>query len=159
MTGLVRQGFGTTGSIAQIIRDGLGPGDGEGEPPVVPVTPEASLTGTMGVVYRQDDPGPNLEAAWERQLKNIEFGESIRADYRREVLGIDPVRDEIAALEAIAAEPMPAYNGPVAQRMDVRSPTSPVAAQAVMQTSAPVQMNLARFGTALGISGKPGRFK
>ena len=156
MTGLVRQGFGTTGSIAQIIRDGLGPGD-DTPPPEAPAT---QLTATLGhAIYRQDDPGPNLEAAFERQLKDREFGESIRADYRREVLGIDPVRDEIAALEAIAAEPMPAYNGPVAQRMDVRSPTSPIAAQAVMQTQAPVKMNLGRFGAALSIPAKPGRFK
>lgn len=153
MTGLVRQGFGSSGSIAQIIRDGLGAGASEETPDPQP------LTATISAVYRQDDPGPNLEAALERQLKDREFGESIRADYRREVLGIDPVRDEIAALEAIAAEPMPAYNGPVAQRMDVRSPTSPIAAQAVMQTSAPVQMNLGRFSTALSIPAKPGRFK
>lgn len=153
MSGLPLQGFGVSGSIAQIIRDGFYGGIPEADPVALPVV------GTMGVVYRQDDPGPNLEAALERQLKDREFGESIRADYRREVLGIDPVRDEIAALEAIAAEPMPAYNGPVAQRMDVRSPTSPIAAQAVMQTSAPVQMNLGRFSTALSIPAKPGRFK
>lgn len=159
MTGLVRQGFGSSGSIAQIIRDGLGPGAGEDPGPSIPepalIPPVATIMG----VWRQDDPGPNLEAAFERQLRDREFGESIRADYRREVLGIDPVRDEIAALEAIAAEPMPAYNGPVAQRMDVRSPTSPIAAQAVMQAQAPVKMNLGRFGAALSIPGKPSRFK
>lgn len=156
MSGLALQGLGPAGSIAQIIRDGLGMGAGEPEPPV-PTAP--LLTATITGVWRQDDPGPNLEAAFERQLKDREFGESIRADYRREVLGIDPVRDEIAALEAIAREPMPAYNGPVGQRMDVRSPTSPIAAAAVMNTSAPVPMNLSKYNVALGVASKPGRFK
>ena len=159
MTGLVRQGFGTTGSIAQIIRDGLGPGDGDGEPPVTPPIVEPSLTATITGVWRQDDPGPNLEAAFERQLRDREFGESIRADYRREVLGIDPVRDEIAALEAIAAEPMPQWNGPVGQRVDVRSPTSPIAAQAVASTVAPMAFNTSKYAAALGVQSKPGRFK
>jgi hypothetical protein len=159
MVGLVRQGFGSNGSIAQIIRDGLGPGAGDDPDPPATETPLIPPVATITAIWRQDDPGPNLEAAFERQLRDREFGESIRADYRREVLGIDPVRDEIAALERIAAEPMPAYNGPVAQRIDVRSPVSPVAAQAVAQARAPVQMNLSRFGAALGIPGKPGRFK
>lgn len=158
MTGLVRQGFGSSGTIAQIIRDGLGPGN-SGGPPEPPTDPAVPAVATISAVWRQDDPGPNLEAAFERQLRDKEFGESIRADYRKEVLGIDPVRDEIAALEAIAREPMPAYNGPKAQRMDVRSPTSPIAAQTVAQTRAPIQMNLSRFGAALSIPGKLGRFK
>jgi hypothetical protein len=154
MAGLPLQGFGPAGSIAQIIRDGLGPGL-EDAPVVDPMPITATITG----VYRQDDPGPNLEAAFERQLKDREFGESIRADYRREVLGIDPVRDEIAALEAIAAEPMPQYNGPVAQRMDVRSPTSPIAAAMVASTAAPMPLNTSKYAVALGVQSKPGRFK
>lgn len=156
MAGLVLQGFSSTGSIAQIIRDGLGAGTGAPvtPPPISTQPPTATITG----VWRQDDPGPNLEAAWDRQLRDKEFGESIRADYRKTVLGIDPVRDEIAALEAIAAEPMPAYNGPKAQRMDVRSPVSPIAAQAVAQARAPIKMNLSRFDAALSVRGKPSRF-
>lgn len=155
MTGLVRQGFGTGGNLAQIIRDGFGAG-GEVEPPP-PIT--LPITATITANYWQNMKGQNLELALERELKDREFGEEIRADYRKEVLGIDPVRDEIAALEAIAREPMPVYNGPKPQRMDVRAPDSPIAAQAVLAASAPRPIDLGRFQTALGIPGKPGRFK
>ena len=88
MTGLVRQGFGTGGNLAQIIRDGFGAG-GEVEPPP-PIT--LPITATITANYWQNMKGQNLELALERELKDREFGEEIRADYRKEVLGIDPVR-------------------------------------------------------------------
>lgn len=155
MTGLVRQGFGTGGTIARIIRDGYGAGGVVTPPPAISLPISATIAGN----YWQNMKGPNLELARERELKDREFGEEIRADYRKEVLGIDPVRDEIARLEAIAREPMPEYKGPKPQRIDVRSPDSPIAAQAVMAVSAPRPVSLGRFKTALDIPGKPGRFK
>lgn len=156
MAGLVLQGFSSAGSIAQIIRDGLGAGTGAPvtPPPISTQPPTATITG----VWRQDDPGPNLEAAMDRQLRDREFGESIRADYRKTVLGIDPVRDEIAALEAIAAEPIPEYRGPKPVRPDIRTPSSPIAARAVMAASAPLPVNVSRFGAALSARDKPSRF-
>lgn len=152
MSGLIRQGFGSNGSIAQIIRDGLG-----ADP--APVVINLPIVGTITANYWQNLKGPNLDRMLRDQALDREFGESIRADYRRVALGIDPVRDEIAALEKIAAEPIPEYNGPKAVRQDVRSPSSPIAAQAVMATAAaPLPVNTSRFKVALTARDKPSRF-
>lgn len=155
MTGLARQGFGSSGSIAQIIRDGLGPGAAVDLGPPI----ELPISGTISANYWQNLKGPNLDRMLRDQALDREFGESIRADYRRVALGIDPVRDEIAALEAIAAEPIPYYQGPTPTRPDIRTPSSPMAARAVMTTpAAPMPVNISRFGAALSLRGKPSRF-
>lgn len=156
MSGLVRQGFGSGGTIAQIIRDGYGSGTtGPG-----PTPPDTNLPtfGTIQANYWQNLKGPNLDRMLRDQALDRDFGESIRADYRKTVLGIDPVRDEIAALEAIAAEPIPEYRGPKPVRPDIRTPSSPIAARAVMAASAPLPVNVSRFGAALSARDKPSRF-
>lgn len=153
MAGLVLQGFGSQGTIGQITRDGLGADATTPDPASVDI-----ITATITPTNWQKLQWRNPELEYERQLRDREFGESIRADYRRVVLGIDPVRDEIARLEAIAAEPIPQYVPPQVSRPSIMAPAAPVMAQTVAAAGARRPSMLGKYSTALSASWKPSRF-